>query len=51
MSGIKKKMQMAALFRKFTMQEMLDQIDLIECYEQSGKSPRYSEIAKKLIKI
>lgn len=51
MSYIKKKMQEAQLFGKFTMQEMLDQIDLIECYEQKGKSPHYSEITKKQAEI
>jgi transposase len=47
MSYIKKKMLSAKLFRKFTMQELLDQLNLIECFKQKGKSPRYGEITKK----
>jgi hypothetical protein len=40
-------MQEANLFKDYTMREMLDQIDLIECFEQNGRVPRYSEITKK----
>jgi hypothetical protein len=29
------------------MQEMLDQIDLIECFDMKGRAPRYGEITKK----
>jgi transposase len=51
MSHIKKQMHAAEMFRKFTMQEMLDQIDLIECYEMKGRAPRYGEITKKQVGI
>jgi transposase len=51
LSEIKRRMQRAELFRKFTMQEMLDLIDLIECFEQKGKSDRYGEIVKKQLDI
>lgn len=47
MSHIKRKMQESELFKKYTMQEMLDQIDLIECFEQKGRKLRYGEITKK----
>jgi hypothetical protein len=47
MSHIKRKMQESELFKTCTMQEMLDQIDLIECFEQKGRKLRYGEITKK----
>ena len=47
MSFIKRKMQEANLFRKFTMHELLDQIDLIECFEQKGRRSRLGEITQK----
>jgi transposase len=47
MSFIKKKMQEAGMFRTYTMQEMLDQIDLIERFDMKGRAPRYGEITKK----
>jgi len=47
LSEIKRRMQEVELFRKYTMQEMLDQIDLIECFEHKGKTARYGEIVKK----
>lgn len=47
MSFIKRKMQEANLFRKFTMHELLDQIDLIECFEQKGRRSRFGEITQK----
>lgn len=51
MSYIKKKMQEAGMFRTHTMQEMLDQIDLIECFEKEGRAPRYGEITKSQTEI
>ncbi|MDR2124916.1 MAG: hypothetical protein LBP38_08085, partial [Desulfovibrio sp.] len=47
MSHIKRKMQESELFKTYTMQEMLDQIDLIECFEHKGRKLRYGEITKK----
>jgi transposase len=44
MSFIKRKMQETELFKSNTMQEALDQIDLIECFEQKGRALRYVEI-------
>jgi len=51
MSYVKKKMKQSNLFKKYTMQELLDQIDLIECFEQEGFTPRYSEITQKQVDI
>jgi hypothetical protein len=39
-------MQESELFKTYTMQEMLDQIDLIECFEHKGGKMRYGEITK-----
>jgi len=47
MSEIKRRMQEKELFNKYTMQELLDQIDLIECFEQEGRAARYGEVIKK----
>jgi transposase len=47
MSFIKRKMQESELFKKYTMHEMLDQIDLIECFEQKDRKLRYGEITQK----
>jgi hypothetical protein len=46
-SFIKKKMQETGLFKSDTMQEALDQIDLIECFEQKCRALRYGEITDK----
>jgi transposase len=51
MSDIKRRMHKAELLKKYTMQEMLDQIDLIECFEQKGQATRYGEIIKKQSEI
>jgi len=51
LSDIQRKMHAAGLFKKYTMQEMLDQIDLIECFERKGKAPRLSEILTKQAEI
>ena len=47
MSELMRRMQDAGLFKKYTMMEMLDQIDLIECFERKGKERRYGEITEK----
>jgi transposase len=44
MSFIKRKMQETDLFKNNTMQEVLDQLDLIECFERKGKDLRYGEV-------
>jgi hypothetical protein len=40
-------MQDANLFKNYTMQEVLDDLDVIECFEQKGLQLRASEITKK----
>jgi transposase len=47
LSWVKKKMQDKDLFRKYTMQEFFDELDVIECFEQQGKAIRISEMTKK----
>ena len=39
LSHIKKTMQEKELFKKYTMQEMLDKLDLIESFEAPGPKP------------
>lgn len=47
LSYIKKSMSDHDLFRNYTMQELLDQLDLIERFEQPGRKPRIGEMTKK----
>ena len=41
LSYIKKKMEETGLFSKYTMHELLDELDVIECFQEPGKSPQY----------
>lgn len=47
LSYIKKQMQKKKLFKKMTIQELLDEIDIIECFQQEGHKLRVGEITKK----
>lgn len=47
LSYIKKEMQTHKLFSKYTLQGLLDQLDLIEIYEYPGSSPQVSELTTK----
>lgn len=47
LSYIKKKMQEKDLFKKYTMQELFDEFDVIECFEQPGHELRPGEITKR----
>ncbi len=47
LSYIKKAMSDKDLFKNYTMQELLDELDIIECYEQPGSKRRISEMTKK----
>ena len=47
LSYIKKKMQDKDLFKKYTMQELLDEFDIIECFEQTGRKLRVGEVTKR----
>ena len=47
LSYIKKSMSDNDLFRNYTMQELLDQLDLIERFEQPGRKARIGEMTKR----
>lgn len=47
LSCIKKAMQKNNLFSKYTLQGLLDQLDVIECFGRPGKGLRVGEITKK----
>ena len=48
---IKKKMQDNDLFKDYTMQGMLDELDIIECFELPGKKMQLNEMTKKQIQL
>ena len=47
LSYIKKHMQQSGLFEHYTMQSLLDTLDVIECFEYPGHSLRVGEITEK----
>ena len=47
LSYIKKRMQDYELFKDYTMQGLLDELDIIECFKETGKRTRFSEITKR----
>ena len=47
MSYIKKQMDENGLFSNYTMQTLLDELDIIEYYQQPGRAHHLSEITKK----
>lgn len=47
LSYIKKQMQEKGLLRNYTLPGLLDKLDVIECFEQPGKSLRVGEILDK----
>ena len=47
LSCIKKKMEKAGLFSRYTMHELLDELDVIECFTEPGKAPIQGEVLKK----
>ena len=51
LSYIKKAMQKNNLFGKYTLQGLLDQFDVIECFGRPGKDLRFGEITKKQQKL
>ena len=51
LSYIKKMMQDKNLFKKYTMQELLDEFDIIECFEQLGRELRVGEVTKRQIEL
>lgn len=44
-------MQDADLFKKYTLQGLMDEFDVIECFEQKGKDNRWGEMTKKQIEL
>lgn len=51
LSYIKKMMQDKNLFKKHTMQELLDEFDIIECFEQTGRALRVGEVTKQQVEL
>ena len=51
MSYIKKQMDENGLFSDYTMQSLLDELDVIEYYQQPGKAHQLSEIINKQRKL
>ena len=47
LSYIKKQMDDKGLFRNYTMQSLLDELDIIEYYQQPGKAHHLSEMTEK----
>ncbi len=47
LSYIKKQMQEGDLFKKYTLQSLLDEFDVFEYFEQKGKDRRWGEMTKK----
>jgi transposase len=47
LSYVKKWMQEKNLFKKYTMHEFLDELDVIECFENPGRDPRMGEVTKR----
>jgi len=51
LSYIKKQMQIHKLFKTYTLQSLLDQVDVIECFEHPGHRLQVGEILQKQKKI
>jgi len=51
LSYLKKKMQEKNLFKKYTMLELLDELDIIECFENHGRDLRMGEVTKRQIAL
>ncbi len=47
LSYIQKHMEDKGLFGKYTMHELLDELDVIECFKEPGKAPIQGEVLKK----
>ena len=50
-SYIKKKMDDNHLYKNYTMQQLIDTLDIIELYQQPGKARHLSEITEKQLKL
>lgn len=47
LSYIQKKMEEKGLFATYTLHELLDELDVIECFMEKGKAPIQGEVLKK----
>ena len=47
LSYINKKMEDGHLYSRYTMHELLDELDVIECYLEPGKAPIQGEVLMK----
>jgi len=47
LSYINKRMQEQSLYRKYSMEQMFDKLDIIECFEYLGKKMRVGEVLEK----
>ena len=45
------KMKESGLYNKYTMQELLDKLDILECFEDSNHSLRIGEMLSKQAEI
>jgi transposase len=51
LSYVKKQMQINGLFKQYTLQGLLDKLDVIECFEHPGHKLRVGEVLQKQKKI
>jgi transposase len=51
LSYIKKAMSDNDLFKNYTIQELLDELDIIECFKQPGHQHRIGEVTKKQMNL
>ncbi len=47
LSYIKQKMDEKGLFKHYTLQGLLNELDIIECFTQPGKKPVVGEVTRK----
>lgn len=51
LSYLKKVMQEKSLFQRYTMQGLLDELDVIECYQRPGYDLQFGEITKRQLDL
>lgn len=51
LSYIDKTMRENSLYKNYTMQELLDELDVIECFEQPGRKHHIGEMTKKQLEL
>ena len=50
-SQIRKRMRQKEIGKKYTFQELLDELDIIECFEQSGHELRVGEVTQRQLEL